>query len=66
MLCIVFKNIYNIRKVVKCTRKVFHQSMTWVFKEEITPAFQEGADQETITGPVMIYWRGGRGHIPVK
>ena len=51
---------------MKCTRKVFHQSMTWVFKEEITAAFQEGADQETITGPVMIYWRGGRGHIPVK
>ena len=63
---IVFKNIYNVREVVKCTRKVFHQSMTWVFKEEITAAFQEGADQETITRPVMISWRRGSGQIPVK
>ena len=47
MVYIVFKNIYNVYLL-------FHQSMTWVFKEEITAAFQEGADQGTITGPVMI------------
>ena len=41
---------------MKCTRKVFHQSMTWVFKEEITAAFQEGADQETIQ--VLLWFLG--------
>lgn len=41
---------------MKCTRKVFHQSMTWVFKEEITAAFQEGADQETVQ--VLLWFLG--------
>ena len=41
---------------MKYTRKMFHQSITWVFKEEITAAFQEGADQETIQ--VLLWFLG--------
>lgn len=54
---IVFKNIYNVREVVKCTRKMFHQSEWRGFlKKRLQPPFKKA--QTKRPSQVLLWFIG--------